>query len=392
MSKLVLMLILKFLSACFVVFFSNHSILVLSASEEWSVLHLLEQPFAPEIAKFIQGALEESPNQTESYLMAAIEVNNSKAAKYIIEHANQGQVLRDLIKTIYERSSLVVPDEQVAEPNSLKVTNLVSKITISAIDLGYFLGLEGLIKFLAEWKLRDSHESVKPIEGNENELISMLIEEILDMNAKNDYGESLLHAACRWKKLELVKFLLARGEKYRTKMVVSVLLGDEVFYKKVVSNAIADINSLNNDGMTPLHCACCFGSVELVVLLLEMPEINLNIQDKCGNTPIMKAVQQKKCDIVNILLARQALDVNVGDAYGNTLLHLACTGGQLEIVEKLLATRQVDVNKETKFGSSPIKLASWYGKQDIVDYLLTRQELNTNEKHEYSNNSLYIVF
>ena len=77
-----------------------------------------------------------------------------------------------------------------------------------------------------------------------------------DVNAKVDYGWTLLHVAAARGHAEMVELLIARG---------------------------ADVNAKNNDGMTPLHYLR--GQAEMAELLLSRGA-DINARSVFGETPL----------------------------------------------------------------------------------------------------------
>lgn len=45
------------------------------------------------------------------------------------------------------------------------------------------------------------------------------------------------------------------------------------------------------NGFTPLHCACTLKNIPLILLLLQHPAINLDLQDNDGNTPLLMSLR-----------------------------------------------------------------------------------------------------
>ena len=85
---------------------------------------------------------------------------------------------------------------------------------------------------------------------------------------------------------------------------------------------IEDINIKSNHGfgLNVLMWASIEGNTEIVRLLLERPEIDVNMQDKYGYTALIWASRYGREEIVKLLLERPEIDVNVQDKYGYTAL------------------------------------------------------------------------
>ena len=154
-------------------------------------------------------------------------------------------------------------------------------------------------------------------------LVQLLLKQPgIDVNAKNDCGETPLHIACKKNLPEIVTLLLDNG---------------------------ADINSQAEYEKTALHIACTQKSPKIITLLLEN-NADINSQDyfkqtplhlACehihgNNTPSYTAGEQNSLEIVQLLLKQPDIDVNAKTCWGNTPLHIAYTGELPKIVQELL--------------------------------------------------------
>lgn len=95
----------------------------------------------------------------------------------------------------------------------------------------------------------------------EVEIVQSIINSGIDINYHvNDNNDTILHDACSSDNVELVLLLLANG---------------------------ADMNKQNKEGYTPLHCACYIGSLGVVKIFLERPELGANFELRTigGRTP-----------------------------------------------------------------------------------------------------------
>ena len=106
-----------------------------------------------------------------------------------------------------------------------------------------------------------------------------LIEKKVDINAKDKYGETPLHAAVKAGNTAKVWAMLANG---------------------------AQVNARNNDsGWTPLHGAACYGHKAVAALLIDN-KADINAKDKDGSTPLHWAAQNGHEAVAALLLANGA--------------------------------------------------------------------------------------
>ena len=147
-----------------------------------------------------------------------------------------------------------------------------------------------------------------------------------------------------------------------------------------------DLNSTNLDGLTPFAFACSKGQVEVVKLLLEHEKegIDLNIPDINGRTPFSFACFNKQdqrehkrweenepicsnetMEIVKLLLENPDIDLNMPDNNGNTPFLFACRRKDTEIIELLLnhaTSKNIDVNRTNVHGQTPFHFVCNYKK------------------------------
>jgi ankyrin repeat protein/GTPase Era involved in 16S rRNA processing len=175
------------------------------------------------------------------------------------------------------------------------------------------------------------------------ELVTRLLDRKAEIEAKNDYGYTPLHYACSKGYVEVVTLLLDRK---------------------------ADIEAKNNIGSTPLHKASLNGHVEVVALLLDR-KADIEAKDKDGDTPLHFASLTGHVKVVTRLLDRKA-DIEAKNKNGSTPLHFACRNGHVKVVTRLL-DRKADIEAKDKYGSTPLHFASYKGHVEVVTLLLDRK-------------------
>ena len=84
--------------------------------------------------------------------------------------------------------------------------------------------------------------------------------------------------------------------------------------------------AVDDNGMSPLHIACCFGRVELVKYFVTLPSVlrRINDQDTCvGRTPLHWACWKSHVgSVIEILLETNAVNITKVDNAGRTPLEL----------------------------------------------------------------------
>ena len=213
----------------------------------------------------------------------------------------------------------------------------------------------------------------------------------------------------KFKKILIILFLLGscigfvnaslRGfRKFRSG---SVFLHPAVFEGRIdkvriLIDAGANVNDVNNEGKTPLHIAVSMGHAEIVKFLIEN-RAGLYIEDSEGKTPVdysvdgeIRTILKKKMIIIAFFKAvaagrfsevREVLEVAyqlIGNIYlivnsvnlkGKTPLHVAALKGYTDIV-KYLVENGTDINISDNEGKTPLRNAAFHGHIDIVRYLV----------------------
>jgi len=76
-------------------------------------------------------------------------------------------------------------------------------------------------------------------------------------------------------------------------------------------NPSINVNWIGPDrANTSLHRACCLGHLQVVEVLLQHPEVEVNVENKARATPFYLACQQGNFQVVKLLLADLRVDVN----------------------------------------------------------------------------------
>ncbi len=223
----------------------------------------------------------------------------------------------------------------------------------------------------------NGHESVVSCFGNEN-IVSLLLENGANVNAKNDFGSTPLHTACFFGHESIVLFLLEEGADIEAKCEggqTPLHYASENGHKAIVSLLLekgAKVNAKSDaDGQTPLHSASRSGHKAIVSLLLEKgAEVNAK-SDADGHTPLHSASRSGHEAIVSLLLEKGA-EVNAkSDADGQTPLHSASRSGHEAIVSSLLE-KGADVNAKDDTGWTPLHKAGYNGHEAIISLLLEK--------------------
>ncbi|MDO5465348.1 MAG: ankyrin repeat domain-containing protein, partial [Akkermansia sp.] len=131
----------------------------------------------------------------------------------------------------------------------------------------------------------------------------------------------------------------------------------------------ADVNAINNDGMTPLCNAAYYGRVECVRLLLAASGIDVNKSPGNGKSPLYWAAYKDSTECVSLLLAAPGIEVNKVDDSGNAPLHMAAFYGHVDCVRLLLAAPGIEINKENDSSRTPLNWAESLGRTECAQLI-----------------------
>ena len=130
-----------------------------------------------------------------------------------------------------------------------------------------------------------------------------------------------------------------------------------------------NVNDRNDQGETALHSACDANLVNVVKVLLTIPEIDVNLTHENGDAPLHCVCSQGHRELVKILLNSANININLTNKNLLTPLNIASDAGEVEVVEILLACSGIDLEAVDKWGDSPIVSAYKNGHHAIVDIL-----------------------
>ncbi|KAG4275635.1 hypothetical protein FPRO04_14341 [Fusarium proliferatum] len=259
------------------------------------------------------------------------------------------------------------------------------------------------------------------LNGNLDAVRPLLGDNQMNVDRKDNYGNTALNMAS-WKGYkEIVGFLLTRGagvdipnniqwtplktaSQQGHKGVVRLLLnwganvdtadkygwtplkaasreGHEAVVQLLLQQG-ANVDTADKDGWTPLKAASRYGHAAVVRLLLNW-EANVDTADKDGWTPL-KAASREGHEAVVPLLLQYGADVDKADKDGWTPLKAASREGH-EAVVQLLLRRRANVDKADNDGWTPLKAASRYGHEAVVQLLLRRgANVDTADKYRWT--------
>ena len=204
----------------------------------------------------------------------------------------------------------------------------------------------------------------------------------------NCSGNTPLHVACYSKSLDIIKLLLER--KYGTNILNH-------------KNETPQDIPLNDDGDCLLHIACQWSDVDIIRYLIMDQRCDLNIQNMYLSTPLHIACYLRSLRIIRALLERrcstntlnkkgetpQTIPLNEG---GDYLLHIACQWGDVEIVRYLITDERCNPNIQSYTSeNTPLHIAAKFGQDDALVQLLSCKGCNPNVQNKEGDTPLHIA-
>lgn len=196
----------------------------------------------------------------------------------------------------------------------------------------------------------------------------------VDLNVKTNEGRTLLHVATLRGMTDLVQKIIELGGDVNTAdndgmtPLMKSIWSDsrEVFYLLLSSKGI-EIDAIDNKGKSALHYAVVEVNRTLIEELLNKGA-SMSLKNNMGTSPIDEAMYDDNIDTVMIFI-RNGMDVNTTNGSRNTALHIAVLSESLEEVAELMDLN-ADMSIRNKDGDSPLTSAIMIKNIDMLNILL----------------------
>ena len=216
-------------------------------------------------------------------------------------------------------------------------------------------------------------EFVHALERGDMDGAAGLIAWGVNVDAPRSDGKTLLILAARASDVILVRDLLAAGahvdattDNGGTALMFAAIGGD-IETQKALLDAGADVNAIGGFDWTALLVASVKGHVPAVRQLLARGA-DPNHRDIYGWTPLMRAVYEERRMVVQVLLEQPDIALNVSNDQGATALHLAAVKGNEALTRSLLLAG-ADPSVGDRNGRTAENLAAATGHENVAKLL-----------------------
>ena len=204
--------------------------------------------------------------------------------------------------------------------------------------------------------------------------LQLLVERGVELNVQTGYGPLLHYAATHYP--EFVKTMLSHGANPDIKSENGYTYIQEKIHwpdqtKDLIiafANAGADFRLPSSEGFPIVHVLAAMYDSETVKTLIEMCGLDIHTVTDNGHDTFMQATYTSNHDVLK-LLAKMGADVNRETVIHVTPLNLAISRGELDLVKTLVEDCKVDTEKKFINLYTPLSLAKHLDKKEIVRYL-----------------------
>ena len=232
----------------------------------------------------------------------------------------------------------------------------------------------------------------------------------------NEYGDCLLHIACQWGDVDIVRYLITdkrcnpnlQNTKLDTPLHIachdkSLNIIRLLLERKCSINILnrkgetAQNIPLNEDGDCLLHIACQLGDVDIIRYLITDEKCSPNVQNFLKNTPLHAALnvltsdEHSQSNLIAVLLSSETCDPNVHNKERDTPLHIAVRENRTLAISHLLANKYCNLNVQNKEGDTPLHTAIKQNVTAPVSQLLATTKCDPNIQNTDSETPLHIA-
>lgn len=212
------------------------------------------------------------------------------------------------------------------------------------------------------------------------ELLGLLLDRGLEINARDSYKNTPLHDAASHGQTDALKVLLERGAEansrnidYDTPLYLAVSSSHELVIPILLTHG-ANVDDHRKDDWSPLHKAADTGHIAIAQTLLNNGA-SVIVRSAAGLIPLHRAAGRGHVHMVQLLL-HHGSPVDVATFDGWTPLHGASSSGQVDVA-KILLNHDAEINKQSSDQRTALHRACRSGYYEFVSLLLAGNPISS---------------
>jgi ankyrin repeat protein len=242
--------------------------------------------------------------------------------------------------------------------------------------------------------------------GNHKAVEAIISTGEFDLNATDEFGNTIYHLCAQYSNLDSLRYLLSRKKReyiqplFNTNNFKDTVIHVACKYNnldalKQVVNKIRDNSSsmeLKNillakdeDEKNCFHIACERGYLNIVEYLLNDLKASYFVEELDGdsNTPLHLATINNNLEIGNFLINNTEASINAKNKKDKTALEISCRNQNYELSKNILTNYKTITIEE--FSENPLHIACDSGSHKIVELLLSKGfNIDALDKHGFN--------
>ena len=217
----------------------------------------------------------------------------------------------------------------------------------------------------------------------------------LDPHQRNNSGKASVHYAAEVGDINVLEYLINScncelsiiDDIGQNIFLLSSLEGHLHFIKHVLAHypqCISLIHSPDNEGILPIHLACCSGNTQLVMYLVDEIKCDVTAKTSRGNTCVTYACISGNLSLVKLLIEQYKLHPLAVGKYGFSSLHASMERGHIHIMKWIANKCNINVATHcTSTGFTLVHRAAKSAQLHALQHLVNSYQCDINATTNY---------